>query len=116
STENGSVNRAIYSIKLNGKDQTQLTQKTGTNSAAFSKNYTYFINTFNNVNTPNIYTVNQAKDGKIVRVIKDNQELKEKLKSYNISPKVISTIHINGNDLNMWMIKPPNFDPNKKYP
>jgi dipeptidyl-peptidase-4 len=33
-----------------------------------------------------------------------------------MSPKEFSTININGNDLNMWMVKPLDFDENKKYP
>ncbi len=116
STEKGSVNRGVYSIKINGKDKIRLSQNIGTNRADFSSNFKYFVNTFNDLNTPNLYTVNKADDGALVRVIEDNHELQEKLKDYALSPKVISTIHINGNDLNMWMIKPPNFDPDKTYP
>ena len=33
-----------------------------------------------------------------------------------MAPKEFSTLPINGNDLNMWMIKPVDFDPSKKYP
>lgn len=116
STENGSVNRGVFSIKLNGRSKRQLSQKTGTNSADFSANYKYFINTFNDLNTPNLYTVNKASNGKLVRVIEDNHDLKETVAQYNIAPKEISTIQINGNELNMWMIKPPNFDPDEEYP
>ncbi len=46
STENGSINRDVYSIRVNGRNKKRLTDKTGTNSAAFSTNFTYFINTF----------------------------------------------------------------------
>lgn len=116
STENGSVNRDIYSINLKGKNKKRLSPKEGTNSADFSNNFKFFINTHNSLTTPNKYTVNKAKSGKEIRTIKANKSLKTKLKNYNISPKEISTIHINGNDLNMWMIKPPDFDPDKKYP
>ena len=38
------------------------------------------------------------------------------LENYTMSPKEFSTISINGYDLNMWMLKPNNFDPSKKYP
>lgn len=116
STENGSVNRDVYSISLSGKNKVRLTQKTGTNSADFSTNFKYFINSYTNLDTPYVFTVNEALNGNSIRTIKDNQELKNKLKGYNISKKQISTIHINGYDLNMWMIKPTDFDPNKKYP
>src|SRR5690606_8047828 len=57
-----------------------------------------------------------AKSGKLVRKIKDNQELLKKSEAYGFSPKELSTIQVNGNELNMWMIKPAHFDENKQYP
>jgi dipeptidyl-peptidase-4 len=116
STENGSVNRDVYSIKADGSNKKRLTQKTGTNNADFSTDYTYFINSFTNTKTPYEFTLHDSKTGKLERNIKDNSELLEKEKAYEFSPKELSTIEINGNDLNMWMIKPSDFDPSKKYP
>ncbi len=116
STENGSVNRDVYSIRADGSKKKRLTQKTGTNSADFSTDYTYFINSFTNTETPYEFTLHNSKTGKLERKIKDNSELLEKEKAYNFSPKELSTIQVNGNQLNMWMIKPSDFDENKKYP
>ncbi|MCM8571048.1 S9 family peptidase [Gramella jeungdoensis] len=116
STENGSVNRDVYSIKPNGKSKKRLTERDGINSADFSADYTYFINSFTNVNTPHVYTLHRAKDGKQVREILNNNKLLEKVEGYDFSPKELSTINVNGNELNMWMIKPTDFDPNKEYP
>ncbi len=116
SVENGSINRDVYSISTNGKKKKRLSTKVGTNSAAFSTNYTYYINTFSNATTPYEFTLHTASDGKMVKAIKDNSALLEKLDGYEMSPKEFSTININGYDLNMWMIKPADFDPNKKYP
>ncbi|NND80117.1 MAG: DPP IV N-terminal domain-containing protein, partial [Maribacter sp.] len=56
STENGSINRGVYSIKSNGKRKKALTIQTGTNSAAFSADFTYFINTYSSATTPYNYT------------------------------------------------------------
>ncbi|CAN5167284.1 S9 family peptidase [soil metagenome] len=116
STENGSVNRDVYSIQTNGKNKKRLTERVGTNRADFSSDFTYFINTFTNTSTPNEFTLHDAKTGKLVRQIKDNRDLLKKSEAYNFSPKELSTININGNDLNMWMIKPANFDESKQYP
>lgn len=116
STENGSVNRDVYSILANGKRKVRLTDKTGTNRADFSADFTYFVNTFSNTKTPSVYTLHTAKNGKLVRDIKDNSALLNKLEEYNLSPKELSTIEVNGNKLNTWMIKPPNFDSDKSYP
>ncbi|WP_417199981.1 S9 family peptidase [Bizionia sp.] len=116
STENGSINRDVYSIKLNGRDKTRLSANDGTNSAAFSADFSYFIKTFSSATTAPVYTLNNAKNGKQIKLIKDNTALQNKLKEYQISKKEFSTIAINGNDLNMWMIKPANFDASKSYP
>jgi len=115
SVENGSVNRGVYSIGLNGKNKKLLSEKDGQNSAAFSKNLQYFINTFQSATQPPIYSLFSS-DGKKIKVIVENTDLKTKLASYKMSPKEFSTIQINGNDLNMWMIKPLDFDATKKYP
>ena len=116
SVENGSINRDVYTIKLNGTKKQRLTDKTGTNNADFSADFTYFINTFSNASTPYLYTLNDAKSGKVLKAIKDNSDLKNQLADYQLSEKEFSTINVNGNDLNMWMIKPANFDASKQYP
>lgn len=116
STENGSINRDVYSIKANGKNKKRLTDKVGQNSADFSSDFTYFINSHTSATTPYEFTLHTADNGKLVRKIKDNQELLKRISEYDFSPKEFSTINVNGNDLNMWMIKPPQFDPSKEYP
>jgi len=116
SVENGSINRDIYAININGKGKKRLSTKTGTNNATFSKSFAYFINTFSNSTTPNEFTLNNSKTGKTIKNIKNNKTLQNKVAGYAFTPKEFSTININGNDLNMWMIKPINFDANKKYP
>ena len=116
STENGSINRGIYSIESNGKGKMGLATESGRNTASFSADFTYFINTFSSATTPPVYTLHKALTGKKVKDIKDNKALLNKLSAYAFSPKEFSTITINGNDLNMYMIKPKDFDPAKKYP
>ena len=116
STENGSINRDVYSVRSNGKNKRRLTTKLGQNTADFSADFTYFINAFSNASTPPEYTLHDALNGKKVKDILNNQGLISKLEDYRINSKEFSTIAINGNDLNMWMIKPYDFDPTKKYP
>ncbi len=116
SVENGSINRDVYSISSSGDDKKRLSTKEGTNSAAFSADYTYYINTYSSAIQPHVFTLNKASNGKKLKDIKDNSVLDAKLENYELSPKEFSTISINGNDLNIWMVKPVDFDPNKKYP
>ncbi|QXP61109.1 S9 family peptidase [Olleya sp. HaHaR_3_96] len=116
SVENGSVNRDVYSIKLKGTQKRRLSKNEGTSSADFSADFTYFINTFSSATTPYLYTLNDAKSGAVIKSIKDNSDLKALVANYTLSKKEFTTIKVNGNDLNMWVIKPANFDANKQYP
>ena len=116
SVENGSINRDVYSVKLNGKNKKRLTKTEGTNNASFSSDFSYFINTHSSASSPYEYTLNDSKSGNVVKSIKDNDKLSRKVTDYVTSKKEFSTISVNGNDLNMWMIKPADFDVNKTYP
>ena len=116
SVENGSMNRDIYSIKLNGRDKKRLSNREGTSEASFSADFSYFINNFSNTTTPPNYTLNSSVSGDILINIIDNQAILDKLSDYEISEKEFSTITVNGNNLPMWSIKPKNFDSNNTYP
>ena len=116
SSENGSINRGVYAIGINGKKKQALANKEGTNNADFSADFTYFIHTYANTTTPYQFTLNSAKDGKQIRVIKDNKSLKDLYATYDVSPKEFFEIEVNGAMLNVYMIKPTNFDSTKKYP
>ena len=116
STENGSINRDVYGIRINGKSKKRLSSGVGTNRAAFSADFSCFINTYSSADIPYTYSLHDARDGSLLREIKDNSELAERLQNYELGSKEFSTISVNGYDLNMWMIKPADFDPAKKYP
>ncbi len=116
SVENGSINRDVYSIKLNGRDKKRLTKSEGTNSADFSADFSYFINSFSSATVPPEFSLNSAASGNLIKSIKDNDKLAEKVSEFTTSKKEFSTINVNGNDLNMWMLKPANFDASKEYP
>lgn len=116
STEQASINRDIYSVSDRGKRKRRLSMGDGTSRASFSADFSYFINAFSNVETPPVYTLHKAADGELVKELKHNRGLLEKLNAYDLGPKEFSTIPVGGHDLNMWMIKPADFDPSRKYP
>ncbi len=117
SVENGSINRDIYRIGLNGKNKVRLSQNTGTNSATFSPNFNYFINSFSSASQPTTYTLNEVKSGKQIQEIVNNAALSDKLKAYNLPTKEFFVLKTEkGNELNAWILKPKDFDASKKYP
>lgn len=117
SVENGSINRDIYSIGLDGKNKKRLSSQTGTNEATFSPNFDLYINKFSSATVPNTFTLNNSKDGKQVQSIVDNTALADKLKGYGLGTKEFFVLKTEkGNELNAWILKPKDFDPKKKYP
>ena len=117
SVENGSINRDVYRIGLDGKNKVRLSSKTGTNAATFSPNFEFFINSYSSATTPTTFTLNNSKDGKQVQSIVENDALSDKLKKYNLPAKEFFVLKTEkGNELNAWIIKPKDFDASKKYP
>ncbi len=117
SVENGSINRDVYRISIDGKTKTRLTSQTGTNTATFSPNFQFFINTYSSATHPTIYSLNDSKSGKTIKTIEDNATLVTKLKAYSLPAKEFFVLKTSkGNELNAWILKPSNFDASKKYP
>ena len=117
SVENGSTVRDVYKISLDGKKKVKLSSQVGTNGATFSPDFTYYINTYSSVTTPPTYTLNSSKDGKQAQEIVNNTPLVEKIKKYDLPTKEFFELTTEkGHKLNAWMIKPKDFDANKKYP
>ena len=116
SAEESPLRRSVYKIDAKGV-KTKLTDAEGTNSADFSDNFAYFVNTWSNANTPARITVNETKSKKELRVLQDNAALKEKLANTSFSKKEFFKVHTASDyELNAWIVKPVNFDESKKYP
>jgi len=116
SAERSAMHRDVYAVQLNGKKKRVLTTKTGTNAATFSTSYKYFINEHSNANTPNYFSLFDAQ-GNEVRTLKDNASLNATLSEYALSKKEFFNFDTSeGVNLNGWMMKPHDFDADKKYP
>ena len=107
--------RQIFVSHKNGKTE-RLTDTNGWNKAIFSGDYKYFLNTWSNYNTPYVFTIRDNK-GKVLSTPIDNKELKEKVKTYGFNGReTFSFTTSEGVKLDGWMVKPKDFDTNKKYP
>ncbi|WP_315350590.1 S9 family peptidase [Segatella oris] len=110
-----SHDRQIFVSHKNGKTE-RLTDTNGWNKAIFSGDYKYFLNTWSNYNTPYVFTIRDNK-GKVLSTPIDNKELKEKVKTYGFNGReTFSFTTSEGVKLDGWMVKPKDFDTNKKYP
>ncbi len=112
--------RYLFRSSLNGKGKPERLSpmnQTGQHSYNISPDCKYAIHTFSNHNTPPQYEVITLPDHKVLRVLEDNAELKNKLAKYDIPTKEFFKIKTDdGFDFDAWMIKPVGFNPQKKYP
>lgn len=116
SAETSPIDRDLDCINWDGKGMKKLSTQTGYNDADFSSNYHYYISTFSDAETPDFITLHNS-EGKQLRVLEDNQALKDTLTHYNLGKKkFFSFTTSQGVNLNGWMITPPDFDSSKKYP
>lgn len=115
SAESGAIHQSIHKIKLDGSKKQCISAEHGTSNADFSNGMKYFIKTYSTANTPPVYSLCDSK-GKEITIMEDNKALMEKLAAYNLSKKEFVKFKGHELELNGWMIKPQNFDPNKKYP
>lgn len=116
SAEISPLERHLYTINLDGTGKKKLTSKKGYNHCDFSKNMTYYINYHSDANTPTFVTLHDA-SGKQIRILEDNAKLIKKLNQYSLSKREFFSFTTSaGVQLNGWMLKPPDFNPDKKYP
>lgn len=115
-TEKGSINKVVSKVNIeNGKSQL-ISNAEGNNSANFSKNYNYFIETSSTAAKPYTFVLKDG-NGKTVKELQNNNDQLQKLKADNFVDKEFITIPNDaGDQMNAWIMKPKNFDPNKKYP
>lgn len=115
SNEGSPLRKNVYKLDGKGK-KTRLTSQDGTNSALFSGNLKYFLNTWSNADTPNVCTINDN-TGKVLRTLVDNKVLKETLATKELGTKEFFTFTTGeGITLNGYMVKPADFNASKKYP
>ena len=107
--------RQVLVSHKNGKTA-RLTNQEGWNSAVFAGDYSYFINTWSDYDTPYVFTVRDAA-GKVLSTPEDNKKLRETIAQYGWTKKETFTFTTSeGVKLDGWMVKPADFDASRKYP
>jgi len=108
--------RALYTVNLKGKNAKEISPDQGWNAAQFSSTFDYFVNTYSTANSAPTYMV-YDRNQQLVRVIEDNAGIAKVQDKNKVQP--VDFFDFNTSEdvqLNGYMIKPPNFDANKKYP
>lgn len=113
-TEHSVLGSQTYRIKLDGSGLTRLTQTDGGHSANFNPQFTLFIDSWSDINTPTQVRLCRL-DGSLARLVDENKL--EALKQYKLGrPEFLQVKASDGFPMEAMMLKPPDFDPRKKYP
>ena len=114
SSEHSFIANHEYAINLDGSGMTRLTMTEGNHRASFNSNASYFIDSWNDINTPTQVRLYDSA-GKVVRVIDENKV--DALAQYKLGKVEFLNVKTrDGFTMEALMIKPPDFDPAKKYP
>ncbi len=118
--------RYLYRVSLNGGDPELISTKTlkGTHSYIISSDASYAVHRFSNFNTPPIADLITLPDHKVLKTYTDNSAFRKKLETIKKPTTEFVKVKINDEtkageqliELDAWSIKPPDFDPSKKYP
>lgn len=116
STEGSSMERHVYRIRLDGSGKTRLSKHAGMNSVNMTRDFAYYVNTVSNNEMPTRVSLHNA-DGSEIKALEENADLVESMKQYAVPVREFIEIPAaDGTPLNAYIIKPVDFDPNKRYP
>jgi dienelactone hydrolase len=103
-------------INFDGTGLTRLTEANGTHSVSFSADRKYYVDTWQRVDLPRLAQLRRTEDRKILMDV-DKGDASDLLKAGFRFPEVFVAKGRDGKT-EIWgiIIRPMNFDPNKKYP
>jgi dipeptidyl-peptidase-4 len=114
STEKSPLERQLYRVALDGSGFLRVTREAGSHAAVFAPNAAAFYDTFSDAAAPSRQELCRA-DGSRIAAINENKI--SELADFRLTPMEFLTVKSHdGVSLNASIIKPPNFDPQKKYP
>lgn len=110
----------LYRSRMKGNRTPELlsdVNQNGHHSYQISPDASYAIHTFSSSSVPNTIDMVSLPSHSSLRVLENNDRIKELYAGLKINQKEFFTVDIDeGVELNAWMIKPFNFNPAKKYP
>jgi len=115
SAEVSPLQRDIYSVDLKGK-KVRLTDGKGTHNASFNNTFTLFTDNASSLTKPNSLIL-RTNSGVSIRNIDNSETIRKEFDALNLPKKEFFTFKTSESiQLNGWMVKPADFDSNKKYP
>lgn len=111
--------RYLYRSRLDGTGEAERVSPAvmaGQHSYQISADARYAIHSFENAQTPRRISLIDLSTHKEIKLLEDNTALKARISELGLRPKEFLKVDIGPVVLDAWMIKPIQFDPQKKYP
>jgi len=116
SCEVSPLERNLFSVKFNGKGKKQLTSAPGNHEVNMAPAGHYFIDTYSDTDTPQQIDLRDGK-GKLIKNLAGYKRATTHLEEYQYAPReIFSFTTSDGQDIDGFLIKPMDFDPDKSYP
>ena len=113
-TEHSAIGGDVYRVGLDGSGLTRLSQREGTHVAAFPPSMARYADAWSDLSTPSQVRIHAA-DGTEARVI--DAKAPPALAEYRLQrPELVQVRTRDGFVMEAMMIKPPGFDPARRYP
>ena len=109
------LQRQLYVTDWSGKKKKCLTPEGGMHSITPCEGYNFFLDKYSRLNKVPVYYLRNAK-GDVIRSLENNNALEKKMKEYALGNIRFIKVKGTNDQLNAWMITPPDFDSTKKYP
>jgi dipeptidyl-peptidase 4 len=120
SSPTNATQRYLYRIKLDGKSEPERVtpaDQPGTHSYEFSPDRKWAFHTYSTFDKPPVVDLVRLADHRSMRVLEANEEVRKRAAPLIHKPTEFLKIDIGGGVvMDAWMIKPKDFDENKKYP
>ena len=113
-TEKSPTERQLYRVALDGSGFSRLTKEDGMHMINLAPDASAYVDAYSNTAMPPRQDLYHSDGSKIATI---NENKVEELAQYHLSPVEFFAIKAHdGVALNCAIIKPPHFDPSKKYP
>lgn len=112
--------RYLYRVRLDGTtgpERVSPKSEPGTHGYEFSPDGRFALHTYSTYDTPPRVQLVELPSHRVISVLEANQPLRERTRAWFEQPVEFLKLTIAGGvEMDAWLLKPPGFDPSRKYP
>jgi dipeptidyl-peptidase-4 len=115
STTHSPIVLDLYRVRIDGSDLERVSTKSGKHQVFINPSRTLFLDSWSNITTPPQVRLHATRNGDVVRVVDANEVPALKEQPFS-APELMQVKTRDGFVMEAMLIKPPDFDPARRYP